>query len=72
MLETNVNNFSEENNSHVDLKTETKGYDKREAIKYHSIRIISVQSKSLMVHVEKLKEKLNHALKEDNDAKTGS
>ena len=30
MLKTNVNNFSEENIYHVDLKTETKGDDIRE------------------------------------------
>ena len=29
MLETNVNVFSDENKSHVELKTETKGYDIR-------------------------------------------
>ena len=38
MLETNVNNFSEENDSHADLKTETKGDDIREEIKYNEIR----------------------------------
>ena len=54
MLETNVNNISEENKSHADLKIETKGHDIRKEIKYNSIRIISVQSKSVKGHAEKM------------------
>ena len=69
MLETNVNNFSEENKYQVDLKTETKGYYARKEIEDNAIRIISTQRKALKCHVEKLKEKLNYAFKEANDAK---
>ena len=56
MLETNVNKFSEENKSHIDLKTETRGYDTIKEIKDNTIRMISAQSKSFKVHAEKLKE----------------
>ena len=38
-------------------------------MKDNAIRIIYFQSKALKVHAEKLKEKLNCALKEDNDEK---
>ena len=38
MLETNVNNFSEENKYHAYVKTETKGDYNREAIKDNTIR----------------------------------
>ena len=69
MLETNVNNFSEENKAHVNLQTETKGDEIREEIDDNAIRIISVQSKALKGHAAKLKEKLKCALKEANDAK---
>ena len=56
MLETNVNNFSEENKSHIDLKTETRGDDTIKEIKDNTIRMISAQSKSFKVHAAKLKE----------------
>ena len=69
MLETNVNNFKQENKFHVDLKTETKGDYIRNEIEDNSIRITSVQIKALKVHAEKLKERLNYTLKEANDAK---
>ena len=55
MLETNLNNFSEEREYHVDLKTETKLDEIREGIEDNSIRIISVQCNSLKVHAENLK-----------------
>ena len=63
MLDTNVKIVSEENKYHVDLKTQTKGNDIREEIKDNSIRIISVQSKELKGHAEKLKEELNYVMK---------
>ena len=69
MLETNENNFSKENKAHIDLKTETEGYDIREEIEDNAIRMISVQRKALEVHAAKFKEKLNYELKEANDAK---
>ena len=56
-----------ENKSHVYLKTETKGDDIREEIKDNTITMISVQSKALKVHAEKLKVKFTYALKEAND-----
>ena len=62
MLETNVNNFSEENKAHADLKTETKENDTSEKIEDNAIRIISVHSKLLKDHAEKLREELNYAL----------
>ena len=55
MLETNEHNFSEEEKSHIYLKTESKGDDIRKEIKSNAIRIISVQSKALKGHAEKLK-----------------
>ena len=61
--------FSEENKAHVYLETESKVYDIIEEIEYNSIRIILYKKKSLKVHEIFLKEKLNHALKETNDAK---
>ena len=42
MLETNEQNFSQENKAHIDLKTETKGDDIGEEIEDNAIRIISV------------------------------
>ena len=69
MLNTHVNNFSEVGEAHVYLKTETKGYNIKEAIENNAIRIISVQSKALKVHTAKLKEKSNCAPKEADDAK---
>ena len=69
MLETNVNNFSEENKYHAYLKTETKRDGIREEIEDSTIRRISVQIKSLTSHAEKYKEKLNYVLREANDAK---
>ena len=54
MLETNVNNFSEENKDRVELITETKGCAIKEKIKYNAIRIISVQSKAFRGHPKKL------------------
>ena len=66
MLETNVNNLSDGNKSHVYIKTETKGDDIRKEIKDNAIRIISVQSKSLEGHAEKVKENLNCVMKEYN------
>ena len=56
MLETNVNNFSEENKYHIDLKTETRGDDTIKEIKDNTIRMISAQSKSFKGHAAKLKE----------------
>ena len=50
MLETNVNNFSEEKKTHIYSKTETKGDDIREEIKNNAIRIISIQIKALKGH----------------------
>ena len=61
--------FSEENKYHVDFKTEIKGYYIRGEEEYNTTGIISIQSKALKGHAEKLKEKLNYALKEANDAK---
>ena len=52
MLETNINIFSEENKSHVELKIETKRYYTREEIKENIIRKIYVQSNALRVHAE--------------------
>ena len=69
MLETNVNKFPEENKYHIYFKTETKRDDIRKEIKDNAIRTISVKSKALKGHAEKLKKKLNYALKEDNDTK---
>ena len=56
MLETNVNNSSEVNKSHVDLKTETKRDDIREKIKDNTIMRIFVQIQALKGHVENLKQ----------------
>ena len=53
----------------VDLKIETKGYYTREEVKDNKIRRISVQRKALKGHAANLKEKLNYALKEADDAK---
>ena len=58
MLDITINNFSHENKSHADLKTETKGDDIRKEIKDNTIRIISSQRKELKGNVEKLKEKV--------------
>ena len=69
MLETNVNNFLDEKKSRVYLKVETKVDDIREKIEDNAIRIIYVQIKALKFHAEKLKEKLNYALKEVNYVK---
>ena len=66
MLETNVNNFSEENKAHAVLKTGTKESDIREEIEDNAIRKTSVQSKSLKGHAEKLNEEFNHAMKQAN------
>ena len=63
MLETNVNNFSEGNKNHTDLKIKTKVNYTREEIKDNAIRIFSVQSKALKVRKEKLKDKFNYELK---------
>ena len=49
------------------LKTETKGDDIREEIKYNTIRTISVQRKALKGYAEKLKNVFTYALKETND-----
>ena len=68
MLGTSLSNFSERKN-HLELKTETKGDDIKEEIKYHKIRIISFQNKALKGHAEHLKENFNCALKEANNAK---
>ena len=68
-MDNNVNNFAEENKSHVDLKTETKGERIRKEIKDKVIRIISVQIKALKVRAVNLKEEFNYALKEDNYSK---
>ena len=62
MLKTNVNIFSEENKAHVDFKKKEVN-DIKEEIKDNAIRIISVQSKSLKGHAEKLNGELNHAIK---------
>ena len=67
MLETNANKTFREKKSYVDLKTVTKGDDIREEIEDNAIMIIYVQSKALEGHTEKLKKKLNYALKEAND-----
>ena len=40
MLETNLNNVSEGNKSHIVFKTETKGDDIREKIEDNTIRMI--------------------------------
>ena len=69
MLETNKQNFSEQKKSHIDLKIENKRNVIREDIEDNAIRIISVQSKVLKVHAEKVKENLHYALKEANDEK---
>ena len=69
MLETNIRNFSEGKKSHVDLKTETKGDYIREEIEDNTITSVSVKSQELKGHAEKLKERLNYALKEANDEK---
>ena len=53
MVDNNVNNFLEENKSHVYLKIETEGDDIREEIEDNAIRIISFQRKSLKVHAKK-------------------
>ena len=70
-MDTNLNNFSEENKSHIQFKTDTKGDDTREETKDNKIRIIYFQIKALNGHEENLKQKLNYTLNEANDAKTG-
>ena len=69
MLETNENNFSEEDKAHVYKKKETKGYDIRKENEDNEIRIISIQIKSVKGHGAKLKENLDYALKEANNKK---
>ena len=47
MLETNLNNVSEGNKSHIVFKTETKGDDIREKIEDNTIRMIFFQIQAL-------------------------
>ena len=68
MLETNVNNFIEENKAHVYQK-KIKGDDIINKIDDNTKRVISCQRTALKVHANKLKFRLNYALKKANDAK---
>ena len=69
ILETNVNNFSEEQKSYIDLKTEAKGDDIIEEIEDNTIIKTSIQNKSLKGRAENLKKTFKYALKEANDKK---
>ena len=50
MLETNINNFSEENRVRIHLKTRNKGDYIREEIEDNAIKKISLQNKALKGH----------------------
>ena len=68
MFETNVNEFSEEKNIVYTQKDKLKKMISNIKFKITQYEYL-FQSKAVKFHAEKLKEKLNYAMREGNDEK---